>query len=195
MQWKNGRPKRELNCTMLRTSQRLCNKTTHSLPLLVIRKMRIVGLLVRAKVCVEARTTLVLQPLMVVVTKDLDPEVRRMTPEITCRLLLLWMADHIRTELRSPLLPPRSSRHMDREMLDMDTNSHRNRSGKMIDSPQRAVAVLANSHQCAMMLPIRPTVSQCQCLGRSRLHKSSRSTLTKHKLGNPLVALLYPRRW
>ena len=89
MQWKNGRPKRELNCTMLRTSQRSCNKTTHSLPLLVIRKMRIVGLRVRAKLCVEARTTLVLRPLMVVVTKDLDQEVRRMTPEITCRLLLL----------------------------------------------------------------------------------------------------------
>jgi hypothetical protein len=80
---------------------------------------------------------------------------------------------------------------MGREMLDMDTNSRHSSSGKMIDSPQRAMAVLATSHQCAMMLLIRPTGSQLRRLGKSHLR---RLTLTKHKLGNPSVALPYPLR-
>jgi hypothetical protein len=114
VQWKNGKPKRELNCTMLRTSQRLCSKTTHSRLLLVIRKMGTVRVPVRVKVRAVARRAVALRLLMVAATKDLDREVRRTTPGIKCRLLLLSTAgrisSHIRTELRRPLLPHNSSR-------------------------------------------------------------------------------------
>jgi hypothetical protein len=206
VQWKNGRPKRELNCTMLRTSQRLCSKTTHSLPLPVTRKMGIVRVLVRAKVRVVARTALALRPLVVAATKDLDRAVQKTTPGIKCRLLLLSTAghisNHIRTELRRPLLPPRNSQCMDirhqtgREMLEMATNSRHNRRGSTTHNQQRVKVVLATSNQCAVMLPIRHTMS-LPYLGRSYLRRSSRLILTKHKLGNPLVVRhkLYPLRW
>jgi len=83
--------------------------------------------------------------------------------------------------------------NMGREMLEQGTSSHHNRNGNMIDIHQRSMTVLANSHQCATMLLIRPTVSLCRRLGKPRLH--NRLTPTKHKVGNLLVALPYPLKW
>jgi hypothetical protein len=73
-----------------------------------------------------------------------------------------------------------------REMLVMDTNSPHNRIGNTTHNHHRTKVVLATSNQCVVMLLIKHTMS-LQCLGRSSLLKSSRLTLTKHKLGNPLV--------
>ena len=203
MQWKNGRPKRKLECTMLRTSPRLCHKTTHFLHFLVTRRMGIVRVLVlvRAKVCVVARTKVVRRPLMVAVTMDLDQGVRRITFKITHRLRLPSTAGQInkltQTELRRPLLRIKGSRFRDthhlmgRGMLDAGTNSCRNRSGNMIHNQHRAIIILATSHQCAVMMLIRH-MNLGRCPGRDHLHKSSRSILTKHKLENLLAA---PQKW